>query len=68
MHTAKPNSKVRSLAGGLFGGAGGEAENTINSTVEANVGGGVSVYAGNITVEAINHVNKAMIDGGTIRG
>jgi hypothetical protein len=67
-HTAKPNSKVRSLAGGLFGGAGAETDNTITSAVQANVGDNVSVQARDLTIEAINHLNKSMLSGGNIKG
>ena len=67
-HTAKPNSKVRSLGGGLFGGAGAEIDNTITSVVTANIGNYVDVVADNITIEAVNHLNKTILSGGNIKG
>ncbi|MFO7616432.1 MAG: hypothetical protein R6V75_04205, partial [Bacteroidales bacterium] len=67
-HTAEPNSKVRSLAGGLFGGAGAAADNMIVSDVQAIIGENVVIEAKTLTVEAVNQVNKPMIDGGSIRG
>jgi len=51
---------VESLAGGLFGGAGAEIDNTITAVTSANIGNNVFIKAKEIIVEAINHVDKWM--------
>ncbi|MGH7895719.1 MAG: hypothetical protein ACREQL_13690, partial [Candidatus Binatia bacterium] len=67
-HTAKFNSQVRALAGGLFAGVGADIENDVDARVWASVGTSATVTAKNIDIEAINHINKPFLSDANISG
>ncbi|HET57378.1 MAG TPA: hypothetical protein ENN35_02925, partial [Deltaproteobacteria bacterium] len=57
-HTATFDGVVSALAGGLFGGTGAEIDNTVTSTVDAEVGDNVDVTARDILMDATNRARK----------
>ncbi|MCK9231001.1 MAG: hypothetical protein M0P18_10020, partial [Syntrophales bacterium] len=67
-HTAAFNSRVKALAGGLFGGTGAEIDNSVNSSVNARVGTAVNVTAKDIVMDAANRVRKPSLSGSNIDG
>ncbi|HUU83030.1 MAG TPA: hypothetical protein VM243_05950, partial [Phycisphaerae bacterium] len=57
-HTSKFDSKANSVNAALVGVSGAYADNSVNSTVEVNLGAQNDVEAENIVVEAINKTEK----------
>jgi hypothetical protein len=58
-HTAKFNSKVKTLAGGALAGSGAEIDNNITSYTEAGIGDNASITAHDIVAEAVNRPGQA---------
>lgn len=63
-HTATFNTQVVTDAKGVLGGAGAESDNTVNSTVKAEVGNDVDLNALSISINAINRIDKPELSGG----
>ncbi len=64
-HTARFNSQVTSIAGGLLAGAGGEVTNLVSTSVTAAVGNGAVIDARVIGINATSRVDKPLITTGT---
>ena len=60
-HTARFNSQVTSIAGGLLAGAGGDITNNVDANVTALIGNGAVVQARSIEVNAVNHFDKPLL-------
>jgi len=63
-HTARFNSLATSKHGQLAGVSMSEASNTVASGVEASLGDGLVVHAGDITVAAASRTEKPLLPGG----
>ena len=57
-HTATVNSQIVTNGGGVLSGAGGEADNDVDSTVQTSVGASVIVEARDIAIDAVNRTQK----------
>ena len=62
-HTARFNSQVTSIAGGLLAGAGGDITNNVEANVTAQIGNGAVVQARSIKVNAVNRFDKPLLTG-----
>ena len=63
-HTAAFNEQITSLAGGIFAGTGGDADNEVSADTEANVGNYAAVTTpGAVSITATNHASKPNLVG-----
>jgi hypothetical protein len=64
-HTARVNTRVKTLSVGLLSGSGADSDVAVTSTVKALVGPGSTVTARDIALEATNRVDKPWLRDGT---